>query len=337
MHANERRWLLVTLAPLLVALGCGRGEPAALPEPPRSVVEQGPLRLTVQFDPAAPALADRATLRLTVDSEPGVTIQNPEFGPEFGDFRVVEVHDAMPRVETNRDITTWTVLLEPIRPGRAAIWPVDVAYVDARAHGDGKRHVLSSKPLAVEVATVVKMESPSLAGLRPEASPVALPFSRLGLLAWAGVLLIVAAIVFYAIRCSRLRQKRIVERPLTPAEIAYLELRQLIEESLAQRDVKLFYVALTGIVRRFVERTTSIRAPELTTEEFLREISLRRTFPAEDNRRLKSFLEAADLVKFAAHRPRGEDVDASLSRAKEFIDARRDALAAAQSKEATPC
>ena len=80
--------------------------------------------------------------------------------------------------------------------------------------------------------------------------------------------------------------------------------------------MKLFYVELTAIVRRYIERTKGIHAPEQTTQEFLQEISRRKDFPAEQSRRLRSFLEAADLVKFAAHQPREEDVEESFRRAK---------------------
>ena len=92
------------------------------------------------------------------------------------------------------------------------------------------------------------------------------------------------------------------------------------ESDLATRDVKQFYVELTAIVRRYIERTKGIRAPEQTTQEFLLEISRRKDFPAEQSRRLKSFLEAADLVKFAAHQPREEDIEESFRRARAFAD-----------------
>ena len=72
-------------------------------------------------------------------------------------------------------------------------------------------------------------------------------------------------------------------------------------------------------VAEAIERTTGIRAPEQTTEEFLREISQANTFNRDTNERLRNFLESADLVKFAAFRPRQDDVEESFSRAKIFI------------------
>jgi hypothetical protein len=345
MYAKHATLLLLIALPLAAVLGCGGESESTPPPPPRSEVTLGPVNLAVQLDPSVPTLADRPTLTVTLDHPPGVAVEWPEFGPEFGDFRVVDVREAMPAVAEDREIMQYVYTLEPKSAGRAAIWPVDIAFTDARPDGDGKRHVLSSEPLAVEIATEVDDESPSLADLRPDATPVALPFSRLPLIAWTAGILAVLAVGAYVIRLRRRRKKIVLERPLTPAEIAYRDLQKIVDDDLAHQDVKLFYVAITGVVRRFIEQTTSIRAPEQTTEEFLREITARRTFPVEENRRLKVFLEAADLVKFAAHRPRDEDIDASLDRAREFIDARREAMAAAanaesadaEKKEVVPC
>ena len=71
-------------------------------------------------------------------------------------------------------------------------------------------------------------------------------------------------------------------------------------------------------MRRYIERSTGVRAPEQTTEEFLREIVTNSAFTDEEQRRLQQFLESADLVKFAGHQPAQEDMDASIKGAREF-------------------
>ena len=82
--------------------------------------------------------------------------------------------------------------------------------------------------------------------------------------------------------------------------------RCLLAENLPARGlVKEFYLRLTGIVRQYVEDTTGIRAPEQTTEEFLRDMRSRAAFPPERSVRLAEFLEAADLIKYAGQQPRG--------------------------------
>ena len=94
---------------------------------------------------------------------------------------------------------------------------------------------------------------------------------------------------------------------------------KLIDSKLTATNVKQFYVELTGIVRRYIERTTNVRAPEQTTDEFLRGTADHPSFPADERTKLQHFLEAADLVKFAGHQPATEDIDASLQRARTFV------------------
>jgi hypothetical protein len=117
----------------------------------------------------------------------------------------------------------------------------------------------------------------------------------------------------------RHQQQEQLEQIKSPRELAYLELQQLLQDNWAELDVKRFYVELTGAVRRYIERTTGILAPEQTTEEFLREIGQRDTFVADERLRLQEFLESADLVKFAAHQPRTEDLQESFQRAQRFV------------------
>jgi len=320
MPCKPAMLMVLLVAPVVV--GCGGGEPAVV-APPRSQVESGPVRVTVEVEPARPRLSDRVTLTVSIDHAAGVTVEPPAFGEAFGDFAVVELREPLARIEQGREIRQQVLTLEPTHTGELEIWPVDVTFMDTRPEGDGREHVVSTEPLSVEVRSAVDAEAPRLADLRPKAGPLGLPFSYA---AWiwggAGGLVVLAAAGVLWWHC-RGRKAIAPPRILTPAEIAMRELERIIEEDLAHRDVKRFYIELTGVVRRFIEQTTAIRAPEQTTEEFLREIAVRATFSPAENRRLKSFLEAADLVKFAAHRPREEDIEASLDRAKGFVGYQR--------------
>jgi len=323
---------LVILA-IAAAVVCGCAQPADKPaaegqaEGPgvaRSEVERGPVRVTVSVEPAKARLSDEPTLTLSIDYQQGVTIRKPPFGESLGDFVVRDFREPLPRIQGDREILQQIYKLEPTRTGKLSIWPISVTFTDTRPDGDGREHTIETEGLTVEVASVLDSELPSLAGLKPAAGPVELPEAP-GTGAWwlAGVLALAAGGAGLAWWLRRRRRHAATVKPLSPRELAYLELERLLESRLAEEDVKLFYVELTGVVRRYIERTTGIHAPEQTTEEFLREISHTDTFPADETRRLRLFLEAADLVKFAAHQPRPEDVEESFQRAKVFIGLER--------------
>ena len=185
-------------------------------------------------------------------------------------------------------------------------------------------HTVVTEALTIDVSTVLGDDAPSLAELRPAAGPVELPESAIGTTWWilvgfCAVMSVAAAAWWW------FRHKRSAAEPrLSPFELAYLELEVLIERNFSETDVKRFYVEITGIVRRYIERTTGLRAPEQTTDEFFRVVGGQVTvIPPDERERLRQFLESADLVKFAAWQPTKLDIEESFNRAKAFIGFQR--------------
>jgi len=121
---------------------------------------------------------------------------------------------------------------------------------------------------------------------------------------------------------------------MSPRERALHELSALLERNLpGKRLVKDFYFELTMIVRRYIERAHKVRAPEQTTEEFLGAVSSDARFNREVITRLKTFLEAADLVKFAAYQPDKTSIQRATDTARGYVEtdaADQDAAAAAR-------
>jgi hypothetical protein len=289
----------------------------------RSQVERGPIRVTAEVSPARPRLSDSPTLTLTIDHEEGVTVEKPQFADKVGKFIIKDCREPLPKTDNGRVVDQQVLTLEPTEAGRLRIDPIAVAYTDRRPDADGREKTVETGPLSVEVTSLVGDKTPTLAELHPPAAPVELS-SPLAPWVWTGVVVAICAVAAIAwLKRRRGRKAAVAARPLTAEELANLELDRLVESDLANRDVKLFYVELTAIVRRYIERTTRVRAPEQTTEEFLREISRAKTFNEDVRLRLRDFLEAADLVKFAAHCPRPEDVDESVRRARLFIGTKK--------------
>src|SRR6185369_6625808 len=81
-----------------------------------------------------------------------------------------------------------------------------------------------------------------------------------------------------------------------------------------------WFVALSAIVRRYLEQRYEIRAPELTTEEFLQVATARPELSAEHRCLLSSFLERCDRVKFAGYRPDADESLATLKAARGFVE-----------------
>jgi hypothetical protein len=279
--------------------------------------ELGPVKAWVEVEPARPRLSDEPQLTLVIDAAEGVKVERPRFGERFAGFRVRDFREPLPRFENGRRIVTQVYRLEPMSSGPHLILPIPITFTDAREGGDGKAHQLETEPLTVEVTSLVE-GAPSLRDLAPAEGPVELPrpAARWPLYALGGATLLAAAIA----AAVALRRRRRPQRPPTPLELAERELAQLQGANPFGRvDLKGFYVELTLVVRRLVERTTGVRAPEQTTREFLRAIQGHPAFDEARRERLRAFLESADLVKFAAHEPGPDAVEASVARAREFL------------------
>ena len=308
--------------------GCGRDSgkgPAKGDQPApvltkRTTAEKGPVRVTVEVAPVPVRLSDQPTLTVTIDYEQGVAIEKPPFGESVGDFLILDYPASPLQVVGDREVIKQIYKLEPTRTGELSIWPVTVRFTDKRPGGDGKPQTIETEGLSIKVTSLLESQAPSLADLQGPAGPLELPPPRSHALWWfLGVTAVVAGVTGVWLLVWAGRRRADLQRPPTPQELAEQELNRILRERLVEQDVKQFYVELTGLVRRYIERTTGVHAPEQTTEEFLHEISGRHDFPLVESRRLQQFLQSADLVKFAGHQPRPEDIQASIERARAFI------------------
>lgn len=85
-----------------------------------------------------------------------------------------------------------------------------------------------------------------------------------------------------------------------PWETAFQRLRALKDTGLSGgEDVKNFYTELSDILRRYMEGRFQIRAPEMTTEEFLSHLKAAPALNAQHKLSLQEFLACCDMVKFA--------------------------------------
>ncbi|MFO0949307.1 MAG: hypothetical protein U1D30_25915 [Planctomycetota bacterium] len=317
------RRAILALALGVTVAGCG-GQGASTTAGPNVLTTEagdGPVRMTVRVEPAKPRLSDEITLTLTLDSEEGVTVEKPPFGSELGEFVIRDLREPLAKTRDGREVREQIFTLEPTKAGTLRLDPIRVVYKDTRKNGDQKEHDVVSKSLTVEVSSEMGTKTPSLTDLAPAAAPVAVhaPISP-----WTWALLAVGTLACVAIIILGRRWRNAVRErkaaPLSPRMLAELELRKLLESGLLEKDLKLFYVELTGIVRRYIERTEGIHAPEQTTEEFLREIGEHPSYIQGRRERLKNFLESADLVKFAGYKPHLPAVEESIRRARVFVD-----------------
>lgn len=294
-----------------------RGFPATL----SSVAEEGPVRATVTLAPAAPRLGDPLTLELVVTAEAGVILEMPEFGEALGRFSIL---DFAPRRGTDADgatVARQRYTLQAPMSGRLRIPGLRLEYVDERDGGAGPYRELITDEIAFEVASVLPEGAAVDALLPPRA---ALPEVRPGPWGrWWPALLVVALLAGGGAWAFAAWQRRAVERVrLTAHERALRRLHALQTRGFpGAEEADAWYVELSDIVRRYVEDRYAVRAPELTTEEFL--VEARRSFSGSHRDLLGAFLERCDRVKFAGYSPERQESRDAWSAARQFLDETR--------------
>ena len=322
-RCGRRASLVCAIIGLALTAGCGgmRSKDGAAASKARHpidrVAQKGPVKLSVSVWPAEPRLSDLVEMDVTVESQPDVEIKPPAFGQGVGDFLI---RDYSERPDPGaKNIRRFHYQLEPAHAGKHLIRSVSIEFVDKRANAEGRDEpaLVETDPIEVNVTSELEGEAPSLANLEPMTPPQAVPqvFGTAWLVAAVVTGVLAIAAVFVVLR----RRKRRPVEPLrqTPEEIAHAALALLLAENLHGRGlIKEFYLRLTGIVRQYVEDTTGIRAPEQTTEEFLRDMRSHAAFPLERSVRLAEFLEAADLVKYAGQQPERVQIDLAIAGAR---------------------
>jgi hypothetical protein len=122
--------------------------------------------------------------------------------------------------------------------------------------------------------------------------------------AWIWWTLIGAALLVAALLLWRWWKNRKTNIVLPPPIPAHIRAKQKLAQALALiTQPKPFVIAVSDTARTYLEERFDFRAPERTTEEFLRELAGTKSLLPEQKESLGGFLASCDLVKFAKYEP----------------------------------
>jgi hypothetical protein len=344
------------LALWLACAGCGAEAPLSGGEggeqavaeagaPLRQVTDSGPLTVTLTVSPAAPMIGDDITLTITVEAAAGVEVKMPAYTESVGRFvSTLFAPTSQSILPDGRAQLVQQYTLQAPMSGAQELPAQVIEYVDRRPDRPASAEVFGeaqTPPLALEVGSALGADGDKAAlhGLREafpadEVAPPALLAAQRRLWWWLGAgaaALLIGALVWGAWR--RLRRP---PRPRSPFEVAWEQLERLRASGLpSEADADAWYVRLSGLVRGYLEGRFGLRAPELTTEEFLVMASQTQALQATHRDLLAELLSRADRVKFAAYVPPPQESSASLEAAARFIQDTRPVEGAAGSADAS--
>jgi len=118
---------------------------------------------------------------------------------------------------------------------------------------------------------------------------------------WIAGLLALGAVAWLAWRYWRKQAAAIKAAPPLPLHV---RARRALEAALSLlSDPKAFSIAVSGVIRDYLEERFDFHAPERTTEEFLYELQGTNLLTTEQKLSLGDFLANCDLIKFARYEP----------------------------------
>ncbi len=286
-----------------------------------SVTEEGPVRATVTLAPAAPRLGDPLTLELVVASEPRVSLEMPEFGEALDRFSIL---DFAPRRETTEEggtVASQRYTLQAPMSGRLRVPALRIEYADERDGADDGYRELMTDEIAFEVASVLPAGA-VVDALLPARAPLSEDRSGWFATWWAALVALALAVGAGLWGVAAWQRRVVAQARVTAHQRALHRLRELEQRGFPRTgEADAWYVELSDIVRRYVEDRYAVRAPELTTEEFL--VEARRSFSGSHRDLLSAFLARCDRVKFARYSPEQRESSEVLSAARQFLDETR--------------
>jgi len=314
---NNKIYQFSSAAIIFCFLLCFVGVPALRAEEPPAV----PVSAVASVDRETVAIGDAIRYSVVVEATKDVLIEFPDFGENLGGFAIKDFGEKSEESfwRNKKRIEKW-FLLDTYVSGEYEIPQMIVTY---KNEGDDLSEEVETEALEVTVESVLAMMD-GQDDIYDIKQPVNFP-SQLWLLVWIllGVLFLAGAgFASYAF-VKRHNGEPII--PLKPAhEIAYGALRELkLKKYVDKGLVKDFYSELSLIIRHYVENRFEIRAPEMTTEEFLGTVRTSEGLQGDHKTLLRDFLEQSDMVKFAKYGPLPEEIAKSFESAHHFIDETR--------------
>lgn len=261
-------------------------------------------------------IGDRILYSIKVGAGKGIDVQVPDFRDgKIGEFEIRDKKRELRRGLFGRESIVFIFDVSIFSPGNKTIPAVEVRYKDGR-----EWKIVKTKEVPVAVGSLLPRSQPA-ADIRDIKGP--LGFREINwFLVSAAVVFLLASGAFLWIYI-RLKSRKPAK---FPHETALEELESMKGELARTGDVKRYYVGISDAIRNYIERTFDLKAPEMTTEEFLNLVRDAKELSIEHKRLLREFLASCDLVKFARYSPGREEIESVFVTARNFIEETKDAL-----------
>ncbi len=287
-----------------------------------SFAQNGLIEVYAAADPTIITVGDPIVYTLTITHPENVPIVPPVALDKLGTFEVLDFQP-LPVSKTNEMLNqSYQFTITVYDTGTFLIPAFPVSYQLPDSIGSERYQIIEADPIAIRVNSVIDVENPELADIRP-------PRSLSSRYWWwwvLGALLITAAAIWYFFFRNRDRSNgRIFKsESIRPAhDIALEALENLLQSDLIARErYKTFFSELSNILRRYIENRYFVSAMEETTTEIAQSLQENNISPEAASFAVQA-LKHCDLVKFARFIPDQAFIDNTVAKVRQFIEMTR--------------
>jgi hypothetical protein len=276
-----------------------------------------PVEIRAHAEPDTVTIGTRFRYVVEVTSAPNAEVFVEQPAERIGDFEIVDFGVEPPIQRDGKTHLTRWYRLVGYSPGEHLVKSPPVTY---RLAGEEPKEA-PGQEIRVSVESLLAKE-PNATDIRDIKAPGPVPVDWRPWYVLGGVValaLVVGAILFRVL--NRPRRARAAAPPPSPYDVAARALAELRRRNLIREGAfKEYYSALSDIVRSYLEQRFRLRAPEMTTEEFLLTTARDGRLDPAHRRLLGDFLAESDLVKFARHLPTIADSERAWEAAARFVE-----------------
>lgn len=277
-----------------------------------------PFELKVFLSKDNVGIGEKIKYTIEVKTKKGVEVDFGEFDQEKSGFEIKDSGLKKSGFFSNKKLKQWYVL-DSFKTGRHEIGFQPIKYKRA---GQDDWQQIETDILDVTVYSALAL-APDENDIRDIKGPIS-PGANLKKIIL--ILLGLAAAAAGGFYLYRFKKKKDIESIHIPTadEIAYRALERLKAKEYPKAGlIKQYYAELSLIARHYLEGRFDLRAPEMTTEEFLHQLKSDNKLNSEQKSLLKDFLSHCDMVKFAKYGPTAQEIEESFQSAKRLIDQTR--------------
>ncbi|MFH1777152.1 MAG: hypothetical protein ABH952_06325 [Candidatus Omnitrophota bacterium] len=282
--------------------------------------KQSIVQVEARVDKNAVFIGDKIKYTIVVQAKDSVEVELPKFADNLAGFAIRDFGSSEKKFFRKITYQQWYVL-DTYTSGKYTIPKTVVKY---KLKGRDEWQEIETDEVEIEVKSVLE-KAKNAAEIRDIKGPVRFPRKISSyLIGGLLVLVIISGLVIYL---ARKKKKNEIIPPPPAHEIAYRDLEILRQEQLVpQGRIKEYHQRLSDIIRHYLENRFELRAPEMTTEEFLIKVKDANTLSIEQKGLLRTFLSHCDLVKFAEYGPTETEIDASYDSARVFVEQTKEVI-----------